>query len=96
MNHNVVDCDSGELVFKDNPRLLERLRADVFKGRDWLWHYKGMCGMLHNAVLTTALEAYDDHQMKQDRREPIPEHVGKFFWGQTVPTDEEGRRFDRD
>ncbi len=85
----IVDWDDVELPFNDPPSTkvprLAHLRVDVQQGDTWwAWYYKGLVGYISPAVLANALATYDSHQQNRHRREPVPSHVGKILWGQTL------------
>lgn len=82
-----ISWDDVELPFGDPPSTslpsVETLRRDLEVGRIWVWDYKGLKQFIPREVMSNALQDWDDWQMNKHRREPVPNHVGRFFWAQT-------------
>lgn len=83
----VLYCDISEMRF-DNHQDLHILLTDSHDGRVWHWNHKGMVGVLTLPVMRNAIAAWDAWHQSKNRRESIPKHVGRFFWGQTVSVQE--------
>jgi len=82
------DWDDVEFPIKEIPPVstvpsLGHLRADVEYGRAWEWNYRGIRAILSVETLANALQLLDDWNKNRHRREPMPDHVGRFFWSQT-------------
>lgn len=88
-NKRIITWDDTELPFAISPSIavptINHLRMDVNRGDMWWsWSYKGLIGYLSPSVLSNALYIWDATKQNRHRREPVPNHVGRFFWAQTV------------
>jgi len=83
-----VDWDDVELPFVDPPSFTALggplFEAGVEKGLGVVWRYKGLIGYLIPAIVKQEYNTYHALQQQRHRREPMPKHVGKFLWSQTV------------
>lgn len=92
MSHRIISCDLSELHFASEPRL-SQLILDVASGREWWWDHNGLIGILTVPILHNALITYKSYKENRHQREPVPEHVGKFVWGQTISAAEQAEQF---
>lgn len=84
MNPRTIHHDQTELLFDHIPMLADLIQS-VGKGQAWHWNYQGLVGVLTPEVLSNGLDIYLAYKKQRNRREPIPRHVGRFFWAQTIP-----------
>lgn len=81
----VVNCDGDELPFaRSFLYRLVWLIVDVGHKREWHWCHHGLMHVIPLPVMRNALAEYFDFLRQKQGREPMPRHVGKFLWGQTI------------
>jgi len=83
-----VDWPDIEMPFDDPPSTAlpteEDLEALVAAGGAIHWCYHGLVRVLLPATIADALDTYRAYKQQRHRRVPVPPHVGKFLWAQTV------------
>lgn len=84
MNPLIVSHDSDTLPFDRLGTLLAVARSVRHK-QSWHWNNKGLVGVLTPEVMGNALDIFTAYIRQKHRRVAIPNHAGRFFWGQTVP-----------
>lgn len=87
-NARIINWDEPTLPFGKSPSgavpSINHLNMDIRMKAEWHWYNKGVLGILTVEVMENALDTWAAWQRKTDRREPMPDAVGKFYWEQTI------------
>jgi phosphotransferase system glucose/maltose/N-acetylglucosamine-specific IIC component len=79
-----IDHPEVELPFEK----VADLEALAAAGGEIHWCYHGLVRVLLPGTIQDALQTYQAYKQQRHRRVPMPSHVGKFLWSQTVSMSE--------